>query len=314
DFLNETYKEETCDDIVEFARLLGSTLDDDTLREQAEEIMELDYLLFNLSMQPIDEEEKIDLAVGALNSEVNGETFSYIGFFNHHLQSDVPIENDTVMYVLHREYFQTLPSIMTTVKKRTIANYIAFNIVYFFTEYSSDEVRNLTYENYTRTQESEERQCIKITKSFMSLAIGRMYVDRYFSPLTRMHVKKMVEMIRLAYSSTIDQNAWMDQNTLLYALVKLQSIQGFVGYEDWILNDAALDAFYAKLGDVQEDNFFEAVVALCAILNDAKYSRWNKTAVRNETDMATSDPVVVNAYYIPSSNFIFLSTMGPLEQ
>ncbi|GBO42903.1 hypothetical protein AVEN_239183-1, partial [Araneus ventricosus] len=33
-------------------------------------------------------------------------------------------------------------------------------------------------------------------------------------------VKKMVEMIRLAYSSTIDQTTWMDENTLLYALVK----------------------------------------------------------------------------------------------
>ncbi|GBL66467.1 hypothetical protein AVEN_148049-1, partial [Araneus ventricosus] len=64
---------------------------------------------------------------------------------------------------------------------------------------------------------------------------------------------------------------------------QLQSIQSLVGYEDWILNDAALDAFYAKLGDVQEDNFFEAVATLCAILNDAKYSRWNKTAARNET-------------------------------
>ncbi|GBN88212.1 hypothetical protein AVEN_252001-1 [Araneus ventricosus] len=116
-----------------------------------------------------------------------GETFSYIGFLNQHLQSDAPIENDTVMYVYQPQYFQMLPNIMATVKKRTIANYIAFNIVYFFSEYSSDEIRNLTYGNTSRTQKSEERLCIRIAKTFMSLAIGRMYVDRYYSPLTRMH-------------------------------------------------------------------------------------------------------------------------------
>ncbi|KAF8770125.1 Neprilysin-1 like protein [Argiope bruennichi] len=306
DFLNETYREETCDDIMDIARLMGSTLDDDTLREQAEEIVELDYLFFNASMESVDEQESLAKAVGELNSEVNGETFSYIGFLNHHLQSDTPIKNDTVLYVYQPEYFLRLPSIMASVKKRTIANYIAFNIVYFFAEYSSDEIRNLTYGNKSITQKSEARLCQRITKSFMSLAVGRMYIDRYFPPLTRMHVKKMVEMIRLAYSSTIDQNTWMDENTLLYALVKLQSIQNMVGYEDWLLDDVALDAFYGKLGDVQEDNFFDAVVTLCTILNDVKYSRWNKTGVRNETDLMANDPVVVNAYYIPSTNFISL--------
>ncbi|GBN81929.1 hypothetical protein AVEN_100292-1 [Araneus ventricosus] len=151
-----------------------------------------------LSKQPVAENEEIELAVGELNSDVNGETFSYIGLLNQHLQSDAPIENDTVMYVYQPQYFQMLPSIMATVKKRTIANYIAFNIVYFFSEYSSDEIRNLTYGNTSRTQKSEERLCIRIAKTFMPLAIGRMYVDRYYSPLTRMHVST----IRMNYTTT----------------------------------------------------------------------------------------------------------------
>ncbi|GFY45685.1 neprilysin-1 [Trichonephila inaurata madagascariensis] len=58
-----------------------------------------------------------------------------------------------------------------------------------------------------------------------------------------------------------------------------------VGYEDWILEDKLLDAYYEKLGEIQENNYFDAVVALCGIIADDKFSRWNKTALRNETSI-----------------------------
>lgn len=34
-------------------------------------------------------------------------------------------------------------------------------------------------------------------------------------------VKKMVEMIRLAYSSSFDQKLWMDKRTMLNAIIKV---------------------------------------------------------------------------------------------
>ncbi|GFS74663.1 neprilysin-2 [Nephila pilipes] len=204
------------------------------------------YIMF-ISMDMVGDDEDIDIPLGNLNSQLNGETFSYVDFLNLHLQSDTSIENDTVLYVFQPKYFQKLPSLLDSIPKRTLANYIAFHIVYFFVDYSSDDVRKLTIGNSTRANRTDEQECLKISKTFMSMAIGRMFIDRYFPPLTRMHVSKMVEMIRLAYSSTIDQNTWMDENTLLYALVKLQSIQSMVGYEEWILDDKLLDAYYEKV-------------------------------------------------------------------
>ncbi|GIY92624.1 neprilysin-1, partial [Caerostris extrusa] len=232
------------------------------------------------SKEIIDDDEDIEVTIGDLNVNTDGTIFPYIDFFNYHLQSDVPIENNTYI---------------------TIANYIAFNIVFHFAGYTSDDMRTVIHGNDTSTTISEEQLCLRITKAFMHVTVGRMYIDRYFPHshecifliivlqfvgFIRFNVvKKMVEMISLAYSSTIDQNTWMDENTLLYALVKLQSIQSMVGHEEWILNDELLDAYYAKLGDADADNYFEAVVILSGILNDEKFSKWNKTAKRNETSI-----------------------------
>ncbi|GIY27266.1 neprilysin-1 [Caerostris darwini] len=306
DFLDQNASESAHDFILDIARAMGSTLADEDLLAQAEEIVSLEFELYNYSKEIIDDDEDIEVTVGDLNVNTDGIIFSYIDFFNYHLQSDVPIENNTYMYVFQTRYFKMLPNILKKVKKRTIANYIAFNIVFHFAGYTSDDMRTVIRGNDSSTTISEEQLCLRITKAFMHVTVGRMYIDRYFPPLTRMHVKKMVEMISLAYSSTIDQNTWMDENTLLYALVKLQSIQSMVGHEEWILNDELLDAYYAKLGDADADNYFEAVVILGGILNDEKYSKWNKTARRNETDSSTSNPLVVNAYYVPKINFISL--------
>ncbi|GFY60800.1 peptidase_M13_N domain-containing protein, partial [Trichonephila inaurata madagascariensis] len=167
-----------------------------------------------------DEDEDIDIPLSKLNSQLNGDTFSYKDFINFHLQSETSVEDESILYVFHPKYFQKLPSLLDNTPKRTLANYIAFQIVFFFSEYSSDDIRKLTIGNSSKPNRTDEQECLQISKTLMPMAIGRLFVDRYFPPLSRRHVSKMVEMIRLAYSSTIDQNVWMDENTLLYALVK----------------------------------------------------------------------------------------------
>ncbi|GFT42483.1 hypothetical protein TNCV_1787461 [Trichonephila clavipes] len=48
DFLNENKTQEALDYIIEVARAMGSELEGDNLQQQAQEILELDFLLYNV--------------------------------------------------------------------------------------------------------------------------------------------------------------------------------------------------------------------------------------------------------------------------
>ncbi|GFY60801.1 hypothetical protein TNIN_499611 [Trichonephila inaurata madagascariensis] len=48
DFLNENKTQNAVDYIIEVARAMGSELEDDKLQQQAQEILEIDFLLYNV--------------------------------------------------------------------------------------------------------------------------------------------------------------------------------------------------------------------------------------------------------------------------
>lgn len=73
---------------------------------------------------------------------------------------------------------------------RIVANYIAYWIVNTFASYTLEDLWTLTYSSHRNW--TSEKVCTSITKTFMSEAISRLFIDKYFPPLTRYHVSHMI--------------------------------------------------------------------------------------------------------------------------
>lgn len=69
----------------------------------------------------------------------------------------------------------------------------------------------------------------------MGEAIGRVYVDRYFDPVSKARMAEMVSNLKAAFRERIQNLTWMEQQTKQKALTKLEVLDVQVGYpEEWL--------------------------------------------------------------------------------
>jgi putative endopeptidase len=122
---------------------------------------------------------------------------------------------------------------------------------------------------------------------------GQLYVQKYFPPEAKQKVLALVENLRLAYSTRIQQVPWMSAETKKVALEKLAAFRPKIGYPDKWRDYSALqvvpgDAFGNKTrADVFEWN--------------RQLERLGKPTDRDEWHMT---PQTINAYYNPTFNEI----------
>lgn len=120
---------------------------------------------------------------------------------------------------------------------------------------------------------------------------GQLYVQQYFPPQAKQKVLALVENLRAAYSTRIQQLPWMSADTKKVALEKLAAFRPKIGYPDKWRDYSALqvragDAF----GNATRASVFEW---------HRQLDRLGKPTDRDEWHMT---PQTINAYYNPTFN------------
>jgi len=120
---------------------------------------------------------------------------------------------------------------------------------------------------------------------------GQLYVQQYFPPQAKQKVLALVENMRTAYATRIQQLPWMSADTKKVALEKLAAFRPKIGYPDKWRDYSALqvragDAF----GNATRAEVFEWQRML---------DRLGKPTDRDEWHMT---PQTINAYYNPTFN------------
>ncbi len=124
-------------------------------------------------------------------------------------------------------------------------------------------------------------------------AVGRLYVERHFTPQSKASMAKLVENLRAAFRARIAKLPWMTEETKQAALRKLEKIRVKIGYPDQWRDYASLDI---EAGDAYGNRKREFA------FNRARdIARLTTPANRRDWSMA---PQAVNAYYSPTWNEI----------
>jgi len=144
-----------------------------------------------------------------------------------------------------------------------------------------------------KQQRDRWKRGVGFVNGTMGNAVGKIYVDRYFTPEAKKRADELVQNLLVAMGQRIDSNTWMTDATKKAARAKLAKFNVKIGYpEQW--------RDYGKLKIAKGDLLGNAMRAR-AFEYDYQVGKLKRPVDRKEWFM---NPQTVNAYYNPSLNEI----------
>ncbi|MFV0406273.1 MAG: M13 family metallopeptidase [Propioniciclava sp.] len=178
-------------------------------------------------------------------------------------------------------------------------SWLRWRIVRAFSPYLSAAFVQHSFDFYgtvlTGATEIRERwkRGVGFVEGAMGEAVGKIYVDRHFSPLAKQRMDELVANLIAAYRASITDLDWMTEETRAKALDKLSKFKPKIGFPArWRDYSALTVAPDDLLGNVWAVNEFDTAWML------------NKVGQPVDPDEWLMTPQTVNAYYHPLRNEI----------
>jgi putative endopeptidase len=137
------------------------------------------------------------------------------------------------------------------------------------------------------------KRCVRYVDRDLGEALGRVFVEKTFTPEVKARALAMTTQIEAAMESEIRQLSWMGPETKQQALAKLHDVANKIGYPDRWRDYSALTIMPGDfLGNRDRAAVFESRRQLDKIGKPVDRWEWQMT------------PPMVNAYYDPQMNDI----------
>ena len=147
--------------------------------------------------------------------------------------------------------------------------------------------------NGQKEMEPRWKRVLSTTNDGMGMALGQLYVAQNFSPASKQRAEELVNNLRAAYKTRIENLPWMSDATKQKALEKWATFVPKIGYPDKWRDWSGLT--------LSPDNYYANVQAADKFNYDYHIAKIGKPVDRTEWGMT---PQTVNAYYNAQQNEI----------
>jgi len=291
--------------MVQTAVFLGA--DENDAKEEMKEALQVELQLAEMSLPA---EEKIN-KTAFYNPMALGEVqklypeFPWIKHISESL--GVTVDENEVVNVPVPKYITDFQSYISTIPTRAQANYIVWRIVQSAMPYLNDEALNiqLTYDKvfWGITQKAPRWEiCVESTARSLDIAVGSMYIRKYFNLDAKDVADKMVENIRAEFILMLDELDWMDKKTKARARKKADQITPFVAFPQEFLDDKLINEFYEGI-DLTKESYLKNILRLKKFFleNDVKDFR---KPINNKSWKRHENATKVGAWYNEGQNSI----------
>lgn len=135
------------------------------------------------------------------------------------------------------------------------------------------------------------KRAVAITNHALGDAVGKLYVQKHFSPQSKAMVQQMVQNIRGAFAERIDKLSWMAPETKAKAKEKLATLYVGVGYPERFIEYTGLRILPGDvIGNVERAERFEYQRCVAKLTQPVEVSDW------------AMSPQTVNAINLPLQN------------
>lgn len=219
------------------------------------------------------------------------------------LQREVNKTEKLVMFALN--FMQDLVKLINKTEKHTVANYLLWRFVRHRVNNLDDRFLNAKQRFYFVLFGREKspprwKACVNQVNSNLGMAVGAMFVRRYFDELSKQDTLTMTNELQDAFREILNGTDWIDNSTKVLAGDKVNAMSLKIGYPDYILDKEDLDEKYLGL-EIHPEMYFENTLNVLQYMT--KYEHEKLSEVVNKTAWHTA-PAVVNAYYSRNKNQI----------
>jgi predicted metalloendopeptidase len=177
--------------------------------------------------------------------------------------------------------------------------YLTAALINGFARYLSQPYVDAQFEMYGKTLRGAKeiqprwKRAVNTINANLGEVLGKLYVERHFTPEAKTRMLELVENLRAAYKEGIDGLEWMSPETKKEAQEKLAHFTPKVGYPNkW--------RDYSKL-DVRKDDLVGNLMRALIVENEFQLAKVGKPIDPEEWGMT---PQTINAYYNPVRNEI----------
>ena len=209
------------------------------------------------------------------------------------------VKTDKVI-ISELNYYKNLDKFVNNKNIELIKDYMRYNLIKSSASVLNDDLGKRSFEFYgkylsgQKERETLEKRALNFTDGSLGEIIGKIYVQRNFSPEAKKNTQQMVEYIKKAMKIRIEKLDWMSAETKKKALEKLSKITVKIGYPDkW--------KDYSKLTISGNDSLYEQIKHINEWDYDEEFKKIGQPVDKTEWHMY---PHTINAYYSPTGNEI----------
>ena len=193
-------------------------------------------------------------------------------------------------------FFKAMSDQLNTVPLQDWQTYLRWHLIDTFASYLSKPFVDENFKMIKALTGTEKilprwKRVVATENGALGFAIGKMYVDRYFSAEAKQQALDILKNIRAVLSADISNLSWMTPDTRQAALKKLDLMEERVGYPSkwWDYSTLMIDRGPYVLNVIRANQF----------LVKRDLNKIGKPVDRTEWGMT---PQTINAYYDPSMN------------
>lgn len=206
--------------------------------------------------------------------------------------------HDTYVLVGQPAYYKKLDSLLISVPLSDWKTYYKAKTIAGAATYLSSDFTNAQFE-YSKVISGQVKQKPRwekmygLTNGYLGDALGKLYVDQYFTQTAKNRMDELVSNLQKAFSARINNLDWMSDSTKAIAQEKLAVFLKKIGYPTkW--------KDYSKV-TINRNTFYENVMSASRNSYNYQLSKLGKPVDKTEWLMT---PPTINAYYNPTVNEI----------
>ncbi|GGC82548.1 peptidase M13 [Flavobacterium lutivivi] len=197
------------------------------------------------------------------------------------------------------DYLKNLDGLIQKTPIDTWKTFLKWGILNNSCTYLTSELDKQQFEfngkilNGTEKQREDWKRGVATVSNGLGEMIGKLYVEKHFTPEAKERMTKMVKNLLKAYAESIKKLDWMSEATKKEALKKVDKFVVKIGYPDKWKDYSSVKINKKDLfGNVQRATEFEYNRNLAKLGKPVDKTEWGMT------------PQTVNAYYNPTVNEI----------
>lgn len=295
DAQSKTLRREYVAHVTRMFRLLGDAAP--TAGQHAQTVMRLETRLARASMSPAETEDPIatyhKMSRTMLAKQASG--FAWDAYFRA-----LGLDDAENLVVRQPAFFRELGRMAQGVPLSEWKTYLRWHLLRAAAGYLSSPFEREGFAFNGTTLEGTQalpprwKRVLAETDVALGEALGKLYVERAFSPQAKQKALEMMADLRAALRARLQRLEWMGEATKAHALAKLDAMRVKIGYPDVWRDYAALQVSRTGyLRNVLAARSFEFQRGLAKVGKPVDRAEWSMTPITN------------NASYEPTLNELF---------